>query len=119
MVFLISDFYSKDIRKELSVANKRHDIIAVKITDPRDFELPDVGILALNDAESGKRYFVDTSKETVRLSYREKARRRHEEIQNMLSSVKVDAINISTAQPYVDALVDFFKKRKLRRRLRG
>jgi len=119
VVFLISDFYAPDIRKELSVANKRHDIIAVKITDPRDFELPNVGILSLFDAESGKRYFVDTSKEAVRASYRKNARKKHEGIQAMLSSAKVDAINISTAQPYVEALIEFFEKRKLRRKLRG
>ncbi len=119
VAFLISDFYAPDIRKQLSVANKRHDIIAVKITDPRDFDLPDVGILSLSDAESGKRYFVDTSKEAVRASYRKNSRKKHEDIQAMLSSAKVDTINISTARPYVEALIEFFKKRKLRRKLRG
>ena len=119
IAFLISDFYTSDIRKTLSVANKRHDMVAIKMIDPRDLELPNVGILSLYDAESGKRYFVDTSDPAARESYRVEARKKQHEIEKTLSSVKIDTINISTQRSYVDALIEFFKRRRLRRRLRG
>lgn len=119
IAFLISDFYTSDIHKSLSIANKRHDIIAVNITDPRDIELPNVGIISLYDAESGKRYFVNTSNSGAREQYRKDASQKQEAIQKMLHSVKIDAINISTQMSYIDALIEFFKRRKLRRGLRG
>lgn len=119
IAFLISDFYTSDIHKSLSIANKRHDIVAVNITDPRDIELPNVGIISLYDSESGKRYFVDTSNSGAREQYHKYATQKQEAIQEMLRSVKIDAINISTQISYIDALIEFFRKRKLRRRLRG
>lgn len=119
IAFLISDFYASDIRKPLSIANKRHDIVAVKITDPRDIELPNVGIISLNDAESGKRYFVDTSNSVIREKYHKEAGQKQSEIQNLLRSVKIDTININTQKSYVDALIEFFNRRKLRRKMRG
>lgn len=119
VAFLISDFYTPDIRKSLSIANKRNDIIAVKITDPRDLEFPDAGIVSLYAAESGKRYFVDTSNPAERESYRAKARNKQDDIEKMLYSAKIDVINVGTQGSYVDALIEFFEKRKLRRGLRG
>ena len=120
IAFLISDFYTApDIQKPLSIANKRHDIIAVRITDPRDTDLPNVGIIALADAESGKRYFVDTSRPSIREQYRKAAGEKQSQVQKLLRSVKIDTVNISTKGSYVDALIEFFERRKLRRRMRG
>lgn len=119
VVFLISDFYASGFTKPLLVANKRHDIIAVKITDPRDFELPNVGIVALNDAETGRRYFLDTSSAAVREKYKKDAKARQDKIEKTLKSARVDMINISTKSLYINALIEFFDKRRMRRRLRG
>ena len=119
VAFLISDFYTEDIKKPLMLANKRHDIIAVRITDPRDLELPDAGILALNDAESGKRYLVDSSKSSVRKTYKEKASQRTKELNALLGSTGIDAIDISTSSPYVEPIIQFFKRRKMRRAVRS
>ncbi len=119
VAFLISDFYVSDIHQSLLIANKRNDIVAVKLTDPRDLEFPNVGIISLYDAESGKRYFVDTSNSAERELYRVEARKKQDEIEKMLYSAKIDVINISTQGSYIDALIKFFERRKLRRRLRG
>lgn len=120
IAFLISDFYTTpDVQKSLSVANKRHDIVAIKITDPRDIELPNVGILSLVDAESDKRYFVDTSSSSIREQYHKAAGEKQIQIRNLLRSVKIDTIDINTKVSYVDALIAFFERRKSRRRMRG
>jgi uncharacterized protein (DUF58 family) len=119
VAFLISDFYAEGLKKPLTLANKRHDIIAVHITDPRDFELPDAGVLALNDAESGKRYLVDSSKLSVRKTYKEKADQRTKELNALLGSTGIDAIDISTSSPYVEPIIQFFKRRKMRRAVRS
>jgi uncharacterized protein (DUF58 family) len=119
VAFLISDFYADGLKKPLALANKRHDIIAVKITDPRDSELPDVGILALNDAESGRRYLINSSKTSVRNAYKEKAGRRSKELNTLLGSLGIDTININTASPYVEPIMQFFKRRKMRRAVRS
>ncbi len=120
IAFLISDFYTtSDIQKSLSVANKRHDIVAVKITDPRDIELPNVGILELADAESDKKYFVDTSLASIRDQYHKAAAEKQSQILSLLRSVKIDTIDINTKGSYVDSLIAFFEKRRSRRRMRG
>lgn len=115
VAFLISDFYSSEFKKSLTLANKRHDMIAVRITDPRDFELPDAGMIALNDAESGKRYIIDSSKSSVRSSYKEKTGRRTKELTALFGSTGIDSIDISTARSYVEPIIQFFKRRKKRR----
>jgi len=119
IVFLISDFYASDIKKSISIANKRHDLVAVKITDPRDIDLPNIGIVALNDAESGKRYSVDTSNASARQRYNSNALARQDQTDKMLRSTGVDIIDINTSAPYTQSLINFFKTRKIRRRLRG
>lgn len=117
--FLISDFYTKDIKKSLSVANKRHDIVAVKITDPRDSELPNVGIISLNDPETGRRYTLDTSKANIRQKYALATKARSQDLKRIFNAVKIDSIEVSTAVPYTEALIKFFKTRRARRGIRG
>jgi uncharacterized protein (DUF58 family) len=116
IAFLISDFYAPGIKKALSVAGKRHDLIAVRITDARDSELPDVGIVSLTDAETLRQRLVDTSKRSVRERYRKEAAARTKELRDLLGSVKVDLIEIDTARPYAESLVKFFEMRKMRRK---
>jgi uncharacterized protein (DUF58 family) len=115
VAFVISDFYGGDLKVPLSLANKRHDVIAVRITDPRDFELPDAGILSLDDAESGRRYFVDSSKRSVREAYNEKSAAKAKELAALFSSTGIDAIDISTATPYMGPLIRFFNRRRMRK----
>jgi hypothetical protein len=115
VAFLISDFYAKDLKKSLVLANKRHDLIAVRISDPRDSELPEAGIVSLRDAESGRRYSVNTSRASVRKRYRESASSGARELKALFASAGMDSIDISTAAPYVDPLIKFFAKRRMRK----
>jgi len=116
VAFVISDFYAPDYKIPLSIANKRHDIIAVTITDPLELELPDVGMVKLEDAETGSVFSVDTSKFHVRKSYRADSLRRFDQRKTLFRSVGVDNIDIRTNVPYFTTLLKFFKMRE--RRLR-
>lgn len=114
ITFVISDFFAADFKKSLSIANKRHDVVAVTITDPREGELPNAGIIELVDAESGSPFMVDTSSAKVRDRYAKKAREMREERAKLFGSVGVDHIDISTNKPYIDEFIKFFRMRKKR-----
>ncbi len=114
-VFLVSDFIATDLKKPLRLINKRHDLIAVAIRDRREISLPPVGLIELEDAESGEVILVDTSSKAVRRRYEQQSRQENEELHGMLRSVNVDCINISTDRPYVQELVRFFRMRERRR----
>ncbi len=115
VTFLISDFYDEDLEKPLSIASKRHDIVAVHVTDPRDTVMPDVGVVRLDDAETGKSCFLNTSNRLVREEYTERALRLSEERKKLFYSVGIDRVVIDTAEPYEAALIGFFERRKMRR----
>lgn len=116
VTFIISDFFSSDFKKMLAVANKRHDMVAITITDPRELELPDVGILKLEDSETGKCMLVDTSDSSLRKDYSAGARERIDRRDALFRSVNVDVIDVRTDIPYSQILFKFFKSRE--RRLR-
>ncbi|HPM42836.1 MAG TPA: DUF58 domain-containing protein [Candidatus Omnitrophota bacterium] len=112
--FIVSDFYTPDIKKSLAIANKRHDIVAINILDPRDMSMPDIGIAKLYDAETGKARLVDTSSKSVRDEYAAKAAERIRNVKKVFYATNIDSIDINTAIPYTDALVNFFNRRKKR-----
>jgi len=114
VTFVISDFYDKDFKKSLSIANKRHDIVALSITDPRELDLPDIGIINLEDAETGKGFLVDTSSSTVRKDYSINSKRIFDERQRLLRSINVDHIDVRTDIPYSHELYKFFRMRERR-----
>lgn len=114
VTFIISDFFDKDFKKPLSVANKRHDCVAITITDPREMELPKSGIVELTDAESGAFFQVDTSNAKVRRTYSQEAARKVDERARLFGTIGVDHIDIRTDKPYIDEMVKFFKMRKRR-----
>ena len=116
-VFLISDFLSEGFEKSLQLANKKHDIIAVSIIDPREITLPDVGIIDLEDAETGETILVDTSSGQVRREFFTNNNQRYEGRSSFFKSIGVDHIVVHTDQSYVDPVVRFFKLRA--RRLAG
>jgi uncharacterized protein (DUF58 family) len=113
-VFLVSDFIEADFKKPISLLNKRHDVIAVSVRDRAEVALPDVGIIEFQDAETGEIIVVDTSSSKFRQQYSGKSARRFDELKEMLRSVKVDCISISTDRPYVQDLVRFFHMRHKR-----
>jgi len=112
--FIVSDFYDSDYKKPLAIANKRHDIVAVSITDPREIELPNIGIIRLEDAETGKGFLVDTSSSRVRKDYYINAQKIFNDRQRLLQSINVDHIEIKTDMPYARELYKFFRMRERR-----
>ena len=114
VLFLVSDFMAEGYEHALRIANKRHDSIAVTVTDPREMELPDVGMIELMDAETGAMMIVDTHDALVRHAFRDKNARRVAERGELFKSAKVDVIEVSTDKPYGDALYKFFRMRERR-----
>jgi len=118
VVFIISDFYSPDFKKMLAVSNKRHDIVAITVSDPREMELFDAGIVKLEDLESGETFMVDTSDIALRKKYNQDAKQRQSERKMLFSSVNVDTIEVRTDMPYTQSLFRFFRNRERRLRTR-
>ena len=125
--FLISDFFdcvvndphfTPRFKKALTIANKRHDIIAVTLNDPREKTLPECGLLTLEDAETAKTYLVDTSNAQIRERYQTLAQERLSKRERFFDSLGVDHIDVTTDQPYSKALVKFFSRRR-KKILRG
>lgn len=114
--FIISDFYSADYKKMLAVSNKKHDIIAITITDPLERELPDAGIVRFAGLESGECFEVDTSDVLVRREYNLNYHRRIKLRNNLFRSCGVDAVDIHTDMPYQKSLFAFFRTRERRMR---
>ncbi len=114
--FLISDFFGCEFKRQLKIANKRNDIIAVTITDPREIKLPDAGIVKLEDAETKKEFYVDTSNKRVRDAFAKNSQRLLSERTRVLRQTGVDVIDVYTDKSYSEALVKFFRTRE--RRLR-
>ena len=110
--FLISDFEADGYKKALTIANKRHDMIAVMVKDPREKELPAIGLINLRDAETGEDFLVDTSDAYLRQRYRRQAEKEEEETIKLFRAGGVDHIRVSTDQPYVPELLRFFKQRE-------
>jgi uncharacterized protein (DUF58 family) len=114
VTFILSDFYDEDYKKPLSVAGKRHDIVALSITDPRETELPDIGIISLEDPETGKNFLLDTSHSSVRRDYRVNSLKLLGERQQLFRSINIDHIEIRTDVPYAQELYKFFRMRERR-----
>ena len=114
VVFLISDFIARGYETALRVTNKKHDVIAINITDPRERELPGVGMVALEDAETGETLLVDTTDEQVRKAYRLLAEEKFQQRLSTFKAAHMDYIDIRTDTPYIDTLLKFFRMREKR-----
>ena len=113
-VFLVSDFIETDFKKPLSLLNKRHDVIAVPVRDKAEITLPGIGLIEFADAETGETIFIDTSSRKFRNQYSNTTAQRFNELKNMLRTINVDCISISTDKPYIQDLVRFFHMRHRR-----
>lgn len=114
VVFLVSDFLNTGYEKALQIANRRHDMVAITITDPRELSLPDVGFIELEDAETGEIVVVDTSYPGVRNLYAKQTAQDIWQRNKFFKSIKVDHIDIQTDQPYIEPLIKFFRARAKR-----
>ena len=114
VVFLISDFISEDYEKALQIANKRHDIVAITVTDPREVELPNVGFIELEDAETGETFLLDTSSADLRNDFSTQTGEKNKEREKLFRSMNVDHIDIMTNSSYIEPLIRFFRMRAKR-----
>jgi uncharacterized protein (DUF58 family) len=115
IVFMISDFADEGFESSFRLAGRKHDLIAVRVTDPRERELPNIGLLQLEDAESGRRVLIDTSRTSLRERYVDRADKRFEAMRKLTRSAQVDLIDVDTDGGHFDALVKFFRIREKRR----
>ena len=114
--FLLSDFINPrrdaaPLEEALKIASSRHDIVGIRVTDPRDKEMPDVGIVELRDAESGRQVWVDTSSRAVREHYAAQWLERHQAMSDLLKQNRIDTADVETEGDYVVELIKLFKKR--------
>jgi uncharacterized protein (DUF58 family) len=118
VVFLISDFQAPDFSKALGVTSRRHDLIAIPIIDPREEELPDVGLLTLEDAETGEQLEINTSDRATRLAFLKSVDQHTTERARSFRQKRIDAISLKTNEDYVPALRAFFRNRERRLQIR-
>ena len=114
VVFVISDFLDAGAGLALKIANRRHDVIGVVLDDPREWTLPDVGLMVFEDAETGERLLVDTGSRRVRQAFARQAEEARRQRARLLHGVDMDTIAVRTDRPYVEALLRFFRLREER-----
>ena len=120
IVFLISDFQtgsmpSEDLRRALRQTNRRHDLVAMPIEDARERFLPDLGVVAIEDAETGELVELDTRNPAVRQRFHQIADERATRLRRVFNAEAVDSLSLETDQPYVASLMAFFKNRAHKR----
>ena len=113
-IFLVSDFIATDFTRQLSLINRRHDVVAVAVRDPAEIEMPSVGLVEFVDAETGEVMVIDTSSGKFRRRFGSQSVSRADELESMLRSANVDCINICTDKPYIHDLIKFFHMRHRR-----
>jgi len=111
IVLCVSDFFDDGYASMLRAVSRRHDTVAVEIVDPREENLPNVGLLDLTDAETGDTVTIDTRSEQARLEYERAARERREKTKALFRRTQVGHVPIRTDEDYVEPLVEFFRRR--------
>jgi uncharacterized protein (DUF58 family) len=114
VVFLISDFLAENLKRPLSILNRKHDLIALKIGDPRETEIPPAGIIPFEDPETGEIVVIDTFNAGFRERYRTAVAAHFHALQLLLKQLQVDCVNIDTDKPYLEPIVQLFRRRALR-----
>ena len=111
-VFILSDFYVRnDFQQSLQICNRKHDVVAIQVYDPRARELPDVGLMKVVDAETGHEQYVDTGSKSLRRAYTQFWQNRQKELLDTFSRSNVDNVSIATNEDFVKQLLGLFKQR--------
>ncbi len=111
--FMISDFIDvRDYNNALTIANRKHDIVALQVYDNLETQMPDVGLMKIMDSETGAEKWVDTSSRKVRQIYQDWWKKQQESMQTSFNRSKVDSVSVRTDEDYVKALMALFKKRR-------
>ena len=116
ILFLVSDFVDDGYLSALSNANRKHDVVAVRVTDPRESAISKGGLVTVEDAETGARRLLDTCSAVLRHAMREDAAARADALERQLRSVGIDLVTIDAAQPVIQPLLRFFHMRERRQR---
>ena len=114
IVMLMSDFMDKGYEKPLRALSRRHDVVAVYLQDPREEELPSVGLLELTDAETGETVLLDTSDAGTRKRFARESYARRAETEALLRRARIDTVPVRTGEDYVEPLIRFFRARHRR-----
>lgn len=114
VIFVISDFMDEGYEKSLKILSRRHDVIAIHLKDRREDELPNVGLIEVEDAETGETLLVDSGSRRVREKFSRLAQERDQELEKLLKSLRIDKIDVSAETSYVEPLMKFFKVREKR-----
>jgi uncharacterized protein (DUF58 family) len=114
--FILSDFIAKDnYQNAASIANRKHELVKLRIYDRRDKEIPDVGLLKVKDAETQKRIWIDTSDRRVRMSYKNNWEEKVLASQRIMTNAGINSLDIEAGQDYVQLLLGMFRKRNARK----
>ena len=109
---MMSDFIDEnDFRNALTIANRKHDIVAIQVYDRRMADLPDVGLMKVRDAETGHEQWIDTSSRALRRAHNDWWKQRQEVLNETFTKSNVDSVSIRTDQDYVKSLLNLFAKR--------
>lgn len=111
IVFVISDFFDTDFIQPLKILKNKQDVIALRVIDKREQEIPDIGLIELEDEETGEQILVDTSDEIFRENYKKQIFRHEQELIHSLRKIKIDMVQILTDEPFEIPLKKFFKLR--------
>jgi uncharacterized protein (DUF58 family) len=114
VLFMISDFLSPDFSKALTVSSRRHDVVAMPVSDPGESALPDVGIITLEDAETGQQIDINTSSKAVRRGLADLEEVRRKSLDRLFRSRRVDIVRLTTTEDYLLPLRAFFEQRERR-----
>ncbi|UCE23146.1 MAG: DUF58 domain-containing protein [Candidatus Zixiibacteriota bacterium] len=114
VVFLVSDFLSEHYLKPLQIANNKHDVIAIKISDPRETTFDNIGLIELEDAETGEVFMIDTGSKEFRREFFARAEEDNLTLKKAFKLINLDFINIRTDESYIVPLINFFKMRERR-----
>ena len=114
VVFLISDFMSEEFLKPLQIANNKHDVVAIKVSDPRESTFENVGLIELEDAETGEVVLINTGSAEFRREFAARAEEDEAALKRQFRMNNIDMINIQTNESYIQPLVQFFKMRESR-----
>jgi len=109
--FLISDFFDTGFEKAVQIAGHKHDLIALHIYDEKEYKLPNIGLIKLQDAETGKEVYVDTSKKSVRSVFEKNREQLYSSVKQIFDKTGIDSVRIKTDEDYIKPLLKLFKNR--------
>lgn len=114
IAFIFSDFQDDSFEDAIKIANRKHDLVAVRIYDKRENDLPNIGLVKMKNAETGNYLWVDTTSSRIRENYKKWYNDMDKKLNDLFTRGGIDAVNISTDQDYVKPLIQLFKKREAR-----